>query len=66
MAITTINENGMYNLLGAMVNQAQEDIKKSEKILAKANITEEKRMQTEEFKKDAEDFLKEMKMTFGN
>ena len=64
--MTTINENGMYNLLGAMVEQAQEDIKKSEKILAKANITEEKRMQTEEFKKDAEDFLKEMKMTFGN
>ena len=66
MAITTINENGMYNLLGAMVEQAQEDIRKSEKILAKANITEEKRTQTEEFKKDAEDFLKEMKMTFGN
>lgn len=64
--MTTINENGMYNLLGAMVEQAQEDIKKSEKILAKANITEEKRLQTEEFKKDAEDFLKEMKMTFGN
>lgn len=64
--MATINENGMYNLLGAMVEQAQEDIKKSEKILAKANITEEKRMQTEEFKKDAEDFLKEMKMTFGN
>lgn len=64
--MTTINENGMYNLLGAMVEQAQEDIKKSEKILAKANITEEKRIQTEEFKKDAEDFLKEMKMTFGN
>ena len=64
--MTTINENGMYNLLGAMVEQAQEDIRKSEKILAKANITEEKRMQTEEFKKDAEDFLKEMKMTFGN
>ena len=66
MAITTINENGMYNLLGAMVEQAQEDIRKSEKILAKANVTEEKRIQTEEFKKDAEDFLKEMKMTFGN
>ena len=64
--MTTINENGMYSLLGAMVEQAQEDIKKSEKILAKANITEEKRIQTEEFKKDAEDFLKEMKMTFGN
>ena len=64
--MTTINENGMYNLLGAMVEQAQEDIKKSEKILAKANITEEKRLQTEEFKKDAEDFLKEIKMTFGN
>ena len=64
--MATINENGMYNLLGAMVEQAQEDIKKSEKILAKANITEEKRIQTEEFKKDAEDFLKEMKMTFGN
>ena len=32
-----INENGMYNLLGAMVEQAQEDIKKSEKILAKAD-----------------------------
>lgn len=64
--MTTINENGMYNLLGAMVEQAQEDIRKSEKILAKANITEEKRIQTEEFKKDAEDFLKEMKMTFGN
>lgn len=64
--MTTINENGMYNLLGAMVEQAQEDIRKSEKILAKANITEEKRMQTEEFKKDAEDFLKEMKITFGN
>ena len=64
--MTTINENGMYNLLGAMVEQAQEDIKKSDKILAKANITEEKRIQTEEFKKDAEDFLKEMKMTFGN
>ncbi len=64
--MATINENGMYNLLGAMVEQAQEDIRKSEKILAKANITEEKRMQTEEFKKDAEDFLKEMKMTFGN
>lgn len=61
-----INENGMYNLLGAMVEQAQEDIKKSEKILAKADITEEKRMQTEEFKKDAEDFLEEMKTTFGN
>ena len=56
----------MYNLLGDMVEQAQEDIRKSEKILAKANITEEKRMQTEEFKKDAEDFLEEMKMTFGN
>ena len=64
--MTTINENGMYNLLGAMVEQAQEDIRKSEKILAKANITEEKRIQTEEFKKDAEDFLKEMEMTFGN
>lgn len=64
--MATINENGMYNLLGAMVEQAQEDIRKSEKILAKANITEEKRIQTEEFKKDAEDFLKEMKMTFGN
>ena len=64
--MTTINENGMYNLLGAMVEQAQEDIRKSEKILAKANITEEKRIQTEEFKKDAEDFLKEIKMTFGN
>ena len=64
--MATINENGMYNLLGAMVEQAQEDIRKSEKILAKANITEEKRLQTEEFKKDAEDFLKEMKMTFGN
>ena len=64
--MATINENGMYNLLGAMVEQAQEDIKKSEKILSKANITEEKRIQTEEFKKDAEDFLKEMKMTFGN
>ena len=64
--MATINENGMYNLLGAMVEQAQEDIKKSEKILAKADITEEKRIQTEEFKKDAEDFLKEMKMTFGN
>ena len=64
--MATINENGMYNLLGAMVEQAQEDIRKSEKILAKANITEEKRTQTEEFKKDAEDFLKEMKMTFGN
>ena len=64
--MTTINENGMYNLLGAMVEQAQEDIRKSEKILAKANVTEEKRIQTEEFKKDAEDFLKEMKMTFGN
>lgn len=61
-----INENGMYNLLGAMVEQAQEDIRKSEKILAKADITEEKRMQTEESKKDAEDFLEEMKMTFGN
>ena len=64
--MATINENGMYNLLGAMVEQAQEDIRKSEKILAKANITEEKRMQTEEVKKDAEDFLEEMKMTFGN
>ena len=64
--MATINENGMYNLLGAMVEQAQEDIRKSEKILAKANITEEKRIQTEEFKKDAEDFLKEMEMTFGN
>ena len=64
--MTTINENGMYNLLGAMVEQAQEDIRKSEKILAKANITEEKRIQTKELKKDAEDFLKEMKMTFGN
>ena len=64
--MATINENGMYNLLGAMVEQAQEDIRESEKILAKANITEEKRTQTEEFKKDAEDFLKEMKMTFGN
>lgn len=64
--MATINENGMYNLLGAMVEQAQEDIRKSEKILEKANITEEKRMQTEEFKKDAEDFLEEMKMTFGN
>lgn len=64
--MATINENGMYNLLGAMVEQAQEDIRKSEKILAKADITEEKRTQTEEFKKDAEDFLEEMKMTFGN
>ena len=64
--MTTINENGMYNLLGAMVEQAQEDIRKSEKILAKANVTEEERIQTEEFKKDAEDFLKEMKLTFGN
>ena len=45
--MATINENGMYNLLGAMVEQAQEDIRKSEKILAKANITEEKRIQTE-------------------
>lgn len=66
MAITKINEDGFYNLLGAMVEQAEEDIKKSERILANADITEEKKMQTEEFKKDAEDFLEEIKMTFEN
>ena len=64
--MATINENGMYNLLGAMVEQAQEDIRKSEKILAKANITEEKRKNAEEMKADAEDFIEHIKETFAN
>ena len=66
MAITTINENGMYNLLGAMVNQAYEDIEKTTKKLAREDLNEEQRKNAEEIKADAEDFLEEMKMTFGN
>ena len=38
MAITTINENGMYNLLGAMVNQAYEDIEKNYKEVSKGRF----------------------------
>ena len=64
--MATINENGMYNLLGAMVEQEQEDIRKSEKILEKENNKEEKRKKKEEIKKDEEDFLEKMKMNFGN
>ena len=64
--MATINENGMYNLLGAMVNQAYEDIEKTTKKLAREDLNEEQRKNAEEMKADAEDFLEEMKMTFGN
>lgn len=66
MAITTINENGMYNLLGAMVNQAYEDIEKTTKKLAREDLNEEQRKNTEEMKADAEDFIERMKETFAN
>ena len=47
MAITTINEKGMYNLLGAMVNQAYEDIEKTTKKLAREDLNEEQRKNAE-------------------
>ena len=64
--MATINENGMYNLLGAMVAQAQEDIKKTTKKLAREDLNEEQRKNAEEIKADAEDFIKRMKETFAN
>ena len=64
--MATINENGMYNLLGAMVEQAQEDIKKTTKKLAREDLNEEQRKNAEEIKADAEDFIKRMKETFAN
>ena len=66
MAITTINENGMYNLLGAMVNQAYEDIEKTTKKLTREDLNEEQRKDAEEMKADAEDFIGRMKETFAN
>lgn len=66
MAITTINENGMYNLLEAMVNQAYEDIEKTTKKLAREDLNEEQRKNAEEMKADAEDFIERMKETFAN
>ena len=64
--MATINENGMYNLLGAMVEQAQEDIEKTTKKLAREDLNEEQRKNAEEMKADAEDFIKRMKETFAN
>ena len=64
--MATINENGMYNLLGAMVEQAHEDIKKSEKKLAREDLNEEQRKNAEEMKADAEDFIEHIKETFAN
>lgn len=64
--LTTINEEGMFNLLGAMVEQSHEDIAKADKVLSKENATEEDRQKAKEFKEDAENFLKEMKTVFGN
>ena len=66
MAITTINENGMYNLLGAMVNQAYEDIEKTTKKLAREDLNEEQRKNAEEMKADTEDFIEHIKETFAN
>ena len=64
--MATINENGMYNLLGAMVEQAQEDIEKTTKKLAREDLNEEQRKNAEEMKADAEDFIKRIKETFAN
>ena len=64
--MATINENGMYNLLGAMVEQAQEDIEKTTKKLAREDLNEEQRKNAEEMKADAEDFITRMKETFAN
>lgn len=64
--MATINENGMYNLLGAMVEQAYEDIEKTTKKLAREDLNEEQRKNTEEMKADAEEFIEHMKETFAN
>ncbi len=64
--MATINENGMYNLLGAMVEQAKEDIEKTTKKLAREDLNEEQRKNAEEMKADAEDFIERMKETFAN
>ena len=64
--MATINENGMYNLLGAMVEQAQEDIEKTTKKLAREDLNEEQRKNAEEMKADAEEFIEHMKETFAN
>ena len=64
--MATINENGMYNLLGAMVEQAKEDIEKTTKKLAREDLNEEQRKNAEEMKADAEEFIEHMKETFAN
>ena len=66
MAITTINEIGLYYLLGSMVNQAYEDIEKTTKKLAREDLNEEQRKNAEEMKADAEEFIEHMKETFAN